>query len=122
MAGQESEALGFLVQQHGAQVAVADTDLALIRNRTGNAEGLQGGADPLGGFRSVLRAFLDGDSGAQFIGPLYILEADGLGALHDGVGVDALAVGERFDFFKIFESVFVQDRLQLRHAAFIVLE
>ena len=67
MAGQEREALGFLIQQHGAQVAVADTDLALVRDGAGDAEGLQRGADPLGGFRGVLRAFLDGDGGAQFI-------------------------------------------------------
>ena len=122
MAGQEREAFGLLVQQHGAQIAVADTDLALVRNRTGDAEGLQSGADPLGGFSSVLGAFLDSDSGAQFIGPLYVFEADGLGAFHDGVSVNALAVGKSFNFLEVFESVLVQNRLQLRHAAFIVFK
>ena len=37
----------FSSQQHGAQIAVAQTDLALVRDGTGDAEGLQALADAL---------------------------------------------------------------------------
>ena len=45
----KAEALGLLAQQHRAQVAVAQADLALIGDGAGDAEGLQALADALGG-------------------------------------------------------------------------
>ena len=50
----KAEALGLLPQQHGAQVAVAQTDLALLSDRAGDAEGLQAHADGFGGVGSGL--------------------------------------------------------------------
>ncbi len=41
VAGQEGEALGLFLQQPGGQVAVAEADLAVVGDRTGDAEGLQ---------------------------------------------------------------------------------
>ena len=42
-----AEALGLLVQQHGAQIAVAQTHLTLVGDGTGDAESLQALADAL---------------------------------------------------------------------------
>ena len=47
VAGQEGEALGLLAEQHGAQVAVAQTHLAVLGHRAVDAEGLQAHADQL---------------------------------------------------------------------------
>ena len=45
VAGQEREALGLLAEQHGAQVAVAQADLAVFGDGAVDAEGLQALAD-----------------------------------------------------------------------------
>ena len=50
----ESEALGLVAQQHGAQIAVAQTHLAVLGHRTVDAERLQTFADLAGGIRSGL--------------------------------------------------------------------
>ena len=54
VAGEEAEALGLFAQQHGAEVAVAEADVALFGDRAGNAEGLQADTDRLGGVGRVL--------------------------------------------------------------------
>ena len=105
-----------------AQVAVADADLALVRDGAGDAEGLQAHADAAGSLGGALDAFLHGDGGAQLIGPLRVLEADGLRGLDDLVGVDALGVVESLYFIKFFEAILVQNRLDLRHTTFIILK
>ena len=75
-----------------------------------------------GGLGSGLHALLQRDGGAQLIGPLGVLEADGLNALDDLIGVHALAVVESLQLFKILEAVLLQNRLQLRHATFVILQ
>ena len=50
VACEEAEALGFLGQEHGAQVAVAEANLAVVGDGAVDAEGLQAFADLLGGF------------------------------------------------------------------------
>ena len=122
MACQECEALCLLIQKHSAKISVSDTNLTLVCNRTGDTESLKACADPSGCLCSALCVLLDGDGCAQLISPLYILKTDGLCALYDAVGIYALAVGKRFNFLKIFESVLVKDRLQLRHTSFIILK
>ena len=120
--GEESEALGVFIQQHRAEVAVAETDLALIGNRAGDAERLQAFADALGGFGSGLDAFLHRDRRAQLVSPLHVLEADRLGALHDGIRIHALGVGVGLHFVKVLEAILVKHRLELRHTTFIVFK
>ncbi len=78
VACQEGEALGLLLQKPRAQVAVADADLALVRDGAGDAERLQAHANAARGLGGGLDALLHGDGGAQLIGPLRVLEADGL--------------------------------------------
>ena len=87
MAGQEGEALGLVPQQHGTQIAVSQTHLAVLGNRAGDAEGLKADADGLGSLSSGLHVLLQGDSRAHAVGPAGIFKADGLDALDDLIGV-----------------------------------
>ncbi len=98
VAGQEGEALGFFAQQHGGEIAVAEADLAVVGDRTGDAEGLQADADRFGGVGGLVAAFLDGDRGADDIGPGGVLKGDRLGVLADFVWIDALGVADRLGF------------------------
>ena len=54
VASQEGEALGVVGEQHSAQVAVAQTDLAVLGDGAGNGEGLDALADDSGSLRSGL--------------------------------------------------------------------
>ena len=69
VAGQEGEALGLIPQQHGAQVAVAQTHLAVFRHGAGDAEGLQAHADQLGSLGCGLDSGLQRDGRAHGISP-----------------------------------------------------
>ena len=82
------------LQQHGGQIAVADADLAVVRDRTGDAEGLQAFAQGRGDIGRLGLALLDGDGRAEHIGPAGVLKADRLDALDDGVDIDALGVAD----------------------------
>ena len=88
--GQEGKALGLVPKQHSAQVAVAQTNLAVVCYGTGDAEGLQADADGGGGVGGGLDALLHGDGSAHGVGPAGVLKADGLDALDDLIGVEAL--------------------------------
>ena len=122
MTGQEREAFGLLVQQHGAQVAVAQTNLTLVGNGTGDAERLEAFADALGSLGSGLDALLQRDGGAQLVGPLRVFKGDGLDALDDLVGVNALGVVVGLQLIKILEAVLLENRLELGHATFITFK
>ncbi len=54
VAGQKGKALGLVAQKHGAQVAVAQADLAVLGHGAGDAERLQADADGLGSLGSRL--------------------------------------------------------------------
>ena len=54
----EGKAAGFLAQEHGGQIAVAKTHLALVGNAARNAEGLKTDTDGLCGVGGVLQPFL----------------------------------------------------------------
>ena len=61
MTGQEGEALGLVPQQHGAQIAVTQTDLAILGDGAVDAESLQADADGLGGLSGGLDVLLQSD-------------------------------------------------------------
>ena len=69
VACQESEAGGVLAQQTSAQVAVAQTDLTLLSDRTGDGESFQTFADGGCALGSIGQAALDGDGGTQGVSP-----------------------------------------------------
>ena len=74
VAGQEGEALGLVAEQHGAQVAVAQADLAVVGDGAGDAEALQADADGLGSLGGGLHALLDGDRRADAVRPGGVLK------------------------------------------------
>ena len=102
MAGQEAEALGVLGQEHLSEVAVAETNLAVVSYGAGDAESLQAFADGCGCVSSGAAVFLDGDGSAYCVSPLGILEADGLNAFGDGIGIEA---GRLADIAALFDGV-----------------
>ena len=122
MPREEAEAFGLFAQQHGGEVAVADADLALIGDRTGDAESLQSFADGfrrVGGFGAAL---FDGDGGAEGVCPARILEGDGLYALHDVIGVEALFVADALRVLEIFDPVLFHDGLDLLDPSFVTFK
>ena len=122
MTGAESEALGLIAQQHGSQVAVADTDLAVISNRTGNAEGLESFAQGLGDFRSDGLAALDGDSGADEVGPAGVFKTDGLDVADALDDVQTFGFGDLLGFVQRSDAVGFQEGFDLGDPAFITFK
>ena len=122
VAGQEGEALGLVAQQHGAQIAVAETHLAVLGHGAGDAEGLQADADGLGGLGGGLHAFLDGDGGAHGIGPCSVFKADGLDALDGFVGIDALFVADGLAFLHAADPVLGKDAVDLVDSSFVTFK
>ena len=57
--------MGVLMQQHGTQVAVAQTDLALLSDRAGDGEGLEALADGSCTVGSALQTAFNGNGGAK---------------------------------------------------------
>ena len=117
MACQESEAGGVLAQQTSAQVAVAQADLALLCDRTGDGEGLQALADGSCALGSVGQAALHSDGGAQGVCPDSVIKADGLHTADDLVAVDALCEEHLVASVQRLQAVGLQACLDLRHAA-----
>ena len=109
VAGQEGEALGIVAQKHGAQAAVADADLAVLGDGAVDAEGLQADADGLGGVGGVGHAGLEGDGCAHAVGPACVLEADGLDALDDLIGIEAGFLADLAAFLDGADAVLGQD-------------
>ena len=122
MAGQEREALGVVTEEHGAQVAVALADLAVLGDGAGDAEGLEALADHGGGLRGALGALLDGDGAAADVGPLGVLERDGLDALDDLARVHALVEADLLGLLEGGDAVLSEHLVDLVDAALIALK
>ena len=122
MSGEECEALGLLAEQACREVAVSETYLAVVGDRTGDAECLQSLAYRLGGLGCGLHAFLDSDCGAYDIGPLRVLEADLLGVLAHLVGVDALLGADCLGLVDVLDAVFVESGVDLINPALVTFK
>ena len=122
MTGQEGEALGVVGEQHSAQVAVAQTDLAVLGDGAGNGEGLDALADDGSGLGSVLGALLDGQGAAQGVGPLGVLEGDGLGVVDDLTRVEALVGADLQSFLEGGDAVLSEALADLLDAALVAFE
>ena len=119
VAGEEGEAMGVLMQQHSAEVAVTQTDLALLSDRAGDGEGLEALADGGGAVSSALQAALDGDGGAEGVCPDSVVEADGLDAADDLIAVDALGQQHLVAGVEALETVGLEASLDLGHTAIL---
>src|SRR5699024_7004048 len=122
VAGQESEALGLVPQQHSAQVAVTQTNLPVLGNGAGDAESLQADADGLSGLSGGLDALLHGDGSAYGVGPGHVLEADGLNILGDGVGVEALGHAQVPALLHGVQAVLSEDTIDLVDLSFVTFK
>ena len=122
VAGQEGKALGLVAQQHGAQVAVAQADLAVLGHGAVDAEGLQALADGLGSLGSGLDALLDGDGGAHAVGPAGVLKADGLDALDDLIGIEALVLADLAALLHRADAVLGEDTVDLVDSSLVAFK
>ena len=122
VASQEGEALGVLGKQHCAQVAVAQTDLAVLGDGARNGEGLDALADQGSGLRSGLSALLDGQCAAEGVGPLGVGECDGLGVVNDLASVYALVQADLLCFLEGGNAVLCEAGVDLVDAALIALK
>ncbi len=119
MTGEEAEAFGLFAQKHRAEVAVALADLAVFRDRAGDAEGLEADADVVGSVRSLHAVFLEGDADAEGVRPGSVLKRDGLDAFDDLVDVDALFEAVIPDSVEGFKAIFLKTCLNFRHSSFL---
>ena len=108
---------GVLAQQTSAQVAVAQTDLTLLSDRTGDGESLQALADSSCTLGSIGQAALHSDGGAQGISPDSVIKADGLHTADDLVAVDALSEEHLVASVQRLQTVSLQACLDFRHTA-----
>ena len=122
MASQEREALGVLAQEHGAQVAVAKADLAVVGDGAGDAERLQANADGGSGIRCGLAALLHCDGAAQDIRPSGVLESDGLGVLGDLVGIEAEVGANLAGFLEVGDTILSERLVDLVDTALIAFK
>ena len=122
MAGEEAEARRLFAQEHRGQVAVAETDLAVVRDGAGDAERLEPDADRLGGLGGLLAALLQRDGGADGVRPAGVLEGDVLDALGDLVGVEAPGLADVEAFLDGLDTVLGQFGQDLRFATAVGFE
>ena len=94
MASQEAEALGVLLEQHLAEVAMAKANLTSVSDGSGDAECLQAFADCCSSLICLAAVLLDGDGCADGICPLCVLKADGLNALNKVIDIKARSLGD----------------------------
>ena len=100
MTCQERETFGFLAEQHRRQIAVSETDLAILSHRPRQTERLQSLTDGFGCFVCFAASFLDGDCRTRDISPAYIFKADRLNAPGDLIRVDPLILA---DFLRVLK-------------------
>ena len=104
---EEAEALRFVGEEHGREIAVPEAHLALVGHGAGDAEGLETLAQGLRDRHRLRFALLHGQRGADRIGPAGVVEADRLDAADDGRDVQALLLAQgswhpRASRFRIF--------------------
>ena len=119
---EEREALGLFSKEHCCEVAVPETDGALLRDGTGDAEALQTDTDGFGGVGGVLAALLDGDGAANGVRPDGVFERDGLHAFDDGFNVDALFGADGFCLFEGGDAVLFERLVDLVDPSFVTFK
>ncbi len=122
VASQEREALGVLTKQHGAQVAMAQANLAVLGHGAGDAEGLQANADGGSGVGCVGDALLHGNGAAKGVSPLGVLKCDGLDVLSDLVGVEAKIGADLQGFLEVGDAILGERLVDLVNAALVTFE
>ena len=122
MAREEREALRFVAEQHRGEVAVADADLAAVRDGPVDAEALEPDPDGAGSFLGVLRAGFQCDRRADAVRPADVLEADRLNALCDLIGIETGLLADLAALFHGSDAVFGQHAVDLCDPAVVVFK
>ena len=99
MSGQEGKAFRFFTQQHGCQIAVSQSYLTVIGNRTGDAKSLQTFTNGFGDIISGLIAFRNGNRRSDNICPAGIFKTDRLNAFYDLIDIHTQIIHYLFCFF-----------------------
>ena len=122
MSCQESEALGLFAEQTCSEVTVTDTYFTIVGYRTRNAECLQSDTDSFGCVSRVLATFLEGDSGAYYVSPFSVLEADALGLFASHIRVEAILFAYLVCFFDRLNAISIEGSENLFLAAVLRLK
>jgi len=122
VARQEGEALALVAEEHSAQVAVAQTHLAVVGHGAVDAEGLQAHADHLGGLGGGLDAGLQGDGCAHGVRPAGVFKADGLDLLDDLIGVEAPGLADVPALLHGADAVLSEDAIDLVDSSFVAFK
>jgi hypothetical protein len=119
VACQECEALGVLLQKHGAQVAVAKADLAVVGDGARDAECLQALADYAGSLRSLAASSLDCESSADCVSPLCIFKADRLDVLYHVIDINTCVIADLLGFLNGGNAIVIQNFIDLVNSSLI---
>ena len=122
MPGEKRKAFRRIVEKHRPEIAVAEADLAVFSNRTGNAERLQPNADFRRRVLGLGATLLDRHRRAHRVGPLGVLKADWLGFFNNLVGIDAGSLADFGAFGNRLDAVGLERGENLRLAAFVAFE
>ena len=120
--GQEAEAFRFVGKEHLTEISVTETDFAVFRNGTGDAEGLKSDTDGSSGIRGFLATGLNSYSSADGVSPDSVLKADRLSGTDDLVNVYAFVKSNLFAFIDRGNAVFFQNTEDLRLASFVTFK
>ena len=118
----EAEALRLFREEHLAEVAVTETDLAVFGDGAGDAERLKSDTDCGRCVSGLDSAALDSDGAADSVCPNCVFEADGLCASDDFVAVNALCKGDILALLNGGNAVLGENRIYLIYSSFIVFK
>ena len=101
---------------------MADTNLTVISNRTGDAEGLKAKTDFLSSLSSTCYLILNSNSAAYNISPSSIFKADRLNALNDIVSINACFIADFLCLFNGGNAVLIKLCIYLIYSSFIAFK
>ena len=94
MSCKECEALGLLLKEHLAKVAVSETNLTGVGNGSGDTECLESFSDSGCSIGSLAASLLDSDGSTYGVCPLSVFEADGLNALDQMINIKSCVLSD----------------------------
>ena len=119
---EEREALGVVIEEHRAEVAVSAADLTVLGDGAGNAERLEADTDFRGGILRLRAALLDCHRSTDGVSPLRVLEAYRLGLFDDLVRIDTGLLADLGALFDGLDAVGLESGEDLRLTTLVTFE
>ncbi len=116
---EECEAVRLLLEEHLAEVTMAETNLAGVGNGARDTESLKTLADCSSSVSSLAAVLLDCDGSAYGVSPASVLKADRLNLLNLIVNVQAGVLGDLLRLFDGGDAIAVQNGIDLVNSSFI---